>query len=368
MRNNLLPYGHQWIDESDIEAVVEALKADRITSGAKVQEFEDKVASYCGAEYAVAVSSGTAALHAACHVAGISRGDEAITTPITFAATIASIIHCGGTPVLADIQEDTINIDPIDIEAKITEKTKAIIPVDFAGHPVELDEIRKIAKKYNLIVIEDACHALGAEYIGDKIGSLSDMTVFSFHPVKAICTCEGGMILTNSEEYYEKLCRFRNHNIIRGAMPSRYEIQEAGFNYRITDIQSALGMSQLKNLVSFIERRREIASIYNDSFYNVEEIITPTELDYVKSAYHLYVIQLKTMDRDKVLEALWAENIGVQVHYIPNHLQPFVSGYKEGDFPKAEAYYKRAISLPIFPKMSYVDIQDVIDAVKKVVK
>ncbi|KKM70077.1 hypothetical protein LCGC14_1444410 [marine sediment metagenome] len=373
MRDKILPYGHQSIDESDIEAVVEALKADRITTGEKVSEFECKVASYCGAKYAVAVSSGTAGLHAACSVAGITKGDEVITTPITFVATVASIIHCGGTPVLADVMGDTVNIDPVEIESEITKKTKAILPVDFAGHPADLGMIKKIAKRNGLVVIEDACHALGAEYMDGKIGNMSDsdMTVFSFHPVKVITAGEGGMILTDSAEYYEKLRRFRDHNIIRSEKPWRYWIQEPGFNYRITDIQCALGISQLKKLDYFIERRREIASMYNRAFADVEEIITPPELEYVKSAYHLYVIQLRTLDRDKVIEALAKEGIGAQVHYIPIHYHSFmqkVSEYRQGDFPNAEAYYKRAISLPIFPAMSGEDVMDVVKAVKRMVK
>lgn len=370
MRTTCLPYGHQWIDEADIEAVAEALRGDIITTGSRVKEFEEKVASYCGAKYAVAVSSGTAALHAACAVAGISKGDEVITTPITFFATIASIMHCGGKPVFVDIREDTININPVEIEAKITDRTKAILPIDFAGHPAELHTINRIAKREGVVVIEDACHALGAGYKWLKIGGLSDMTVFSFHPVKAITTCEGGAILTDNREYYEKLRRFRDHNIIRSNKPWRYEIQAAGFNYRLNDIQSALGVSQLKKLDYFIERRRKIASIYNEAFNGIDEIITPVELEYAKSSYHLYVIQLKGINRDGFIEALARENIGTQVHYNPAHLQPCMRnkyGYKVGDFPIAERYSKRAVSLPIYPKMTDEDVGDVINAVRRAV-
>jgi len=360
MRNTYLPYGHQWIDEADIEAVAEALRGDFITTGSRVKEFEEKVASYCGAKYAVAVSSGTAALHAACAVAGISKGDEVITTPITFFATIASITHCGGTPVFVDVKEDSMNIDPNGIQAKITGYTKAILPVDFAGHPAELYRINKIAKRNGLIVIEDACHALGATHMGQKVGSLSDMTVFSFHPVKAITTCEGGMILTDNKDFYEKLRTFRNHNIKEG------KIYEPGYNYRLTDIQCALGISQLKKLDGFVARRRAVAKVYNESFAGIPEIITPIEVSYKRSSYHLYVIQLKGVNRDNFVEALAKENIGTQVHYIPAHLHPCMQkfGYKVGDFPVAEAYYERAVSLPIFPKMTDEDVGDVINAVR----
>jgi perosamine synthetase len=376
VRNKLLPYGHQWIDDEDIAAVIEVLKGDWITQGPKVDEFEKRVAEYCHAKYAVAVSSGTAALHAACAVARISPGDEAITTPITFAATANAIVYGGGKPVFADIREDTLNIDAGEIRKRLSPKTKAILPIDFAGHPADLDEIRKIASEKGLVIIEDASHALGAEYKGHKIGSLADMTIFSFHPVKHITTGEGGMILTNNKEFYEKLKIFRHHGIVH--KPDKgswyYEIPEPGHNFRITDFQCTLGLSQLKKLALFIQRRREIAAKYNEAFSKMEEIITPLEEDFVKAVYHIYVIQLRTemlkVGRKEILEALRAENIGVNVHYMPLHLHPFYQrqfGYKKGNYPKAERYYERAITLPIFPKMSDEDIEDVIKAVYKVV-
>lgn len=376
VRSQLLPYGHQWIEEEDIKAVAEVLRSDWITQGPKIEEFERKVAEYCGAKYAVAFSSGTAALHAACAVAGISQGDEAITTPITFAATANTITYCGGKPVFADIRKDTLNIAPDEIRRKLSPRTKAILPVDFAGHPVDLDEIKAIAEERELIIIEDACHALGAEYKGRKVGNLADMTVFSFHPVKHITTGEGGMILTDNEEFCQKLRTFRHHGIVH--KPNKgswyYEISQPGHNLRITDFQCALGLSQLKKLDFFIQRRKQIAARYDEALTKMDEIITPFEEDFVKAVYHIYVIQLRTemlkVGRKEVFEALRAENIGVSVHYMPIHLHPFYKsnfGYKKGDYPKAEGYYDRAITLPIFAKMSYEDVQDVIGAVKEVV-
>lgn len=378
VRSKFLPYGQHWIDDRDIAVVVEVLKSDWITQGPKVDEFEKKVAEYCGARYAVAVSSGTAALHAACAVAGISTGDEAITTPITFAATANAIIYCGGKPVFADIKADTLNIDAGGVLKKLSPKTKAILPVDFAGNPADLDEIMTIAGKKGLLVIEDASHALGAEYKGKKIGSFADMTIFSFHPVKHITTGEGGMILTDNEEFYDKLKIFRHHGIVKDNSSQGswyYEIYNPGYNFRLTDFQCALGISQLDKLDRFIQRRREIAAKYNEAFAEIKEIITPIEYKLAKAVYHLYVIQLRTemlkVGRKEVFDALRAENIGVHVHYLPVHLHPFYQrkfGYKRGDYPLAEKYYERAITLPIFPKMSDEDIEDVITAVRKVIK
>ncbi|MEE8470896.1 MAG: UDP-4-amino-4,6-dideoxy-N-acetyl-beta-L-altrosamine transaminase [Dehalococcoidia bacterium] len=382
VRSDFLPYGRQWVDADDIDAVVKVLETDWITTGPKVGEFEERVAQYCGARYAVAVSSGTAALHAACLVAGISRGDEAITTPITFAATANAVVYCGGKPVLADIRDDTLNIDPEEIKKRLSPKTKAILPVDFGGHPADLDEIRAIAAERGLIVIEDAAHALGAEYKGHKIGSLSDMTVFSFHPVKHVTTGEGGMILTNSKEFYEKLRILRHHGMVRDngessqdKDPWYYEIDSLGYNYRLTDFQCALGLSQMKKLDRFVQRRREIADKYGQAFAEIEELVTPTENEGVKNAYHIFVIQVKTellnANRGEILKALRAENIGASVHYVPVHLHPYYRrelGHRAGDYPRAERYYERAITLPIFPRMTDRDVEDVITAVNKVMQ
>jgi len=373
---NFISYGKQWVDRKDIQEVVKVLKTNRITQGPKIEEFERVIAEYCGVKYAVAVSSGTAALHLAYTTAGIGQGDEVITTPLTFAATANAIIFCGGRPVFADIQEDTLNLDPEEIEKKITKKTKAIVPVDFAGHPCDYDEIRKIAQKYKLLIIEDAAHALGSEYKGQKIGSFSDMTILSFHPVKTITTGEGGMILTNNKDFYEKLKIFRHHGIIK--KPEKggwyYEIENPGFNYRLTDFQCALGLSQLRKIDKFIKKRREIVAKYNKEFKNLKEIILPVEKNYVKSAWHIYVIQLcldklKT-DRKKIFEELQKAGIGVQVHYLPLHLQPFYQrkfGYKLSDFPITEKYYRQAITLPLFPKITNKDVKKVIKVVKEVI-
>ena len=381
IRKTFLPYGRQWIDNSDIKAVSDILKSDWITQGPKITEFENLVSKYCKAKYAVVFSSGTAALHGTSFAAGVSRGDEVITTPITFAADGNCVLFQGGKVKFADIKKDTYNIDPNQIKKQITAKTKAIIPVDYTGQPCDMDEINKIAKKHDLVVIEDACHSIGAEYKNKKVGGLADLTVFSFHPVKHITTGEGGMVLTNNKQFYEKLTLFRTHGITKDPKKLKknegdwyYEMQSLGYNYRMTDFQSALGISQFKKLDKFIRKRRDIATKYNKAFQDIKEIVTPFEKEDVKSVYHLYMIQLHLeklkVGRKKIFDALRAENIGVHVHYIPVHLQPYYQerlGYKKGDFPVAEKFYERAITLPLFPKMNDNDIDDVIKAVKKII-
>ncbi|MGY4110329.1 UDP-4-amino-4,6-dideoxy-N-acetyl-beta-L-altrosamine transaminase [Aeribacillus sp. SP014] len=380
VRQSYLPYGRQWIDEDDIEAVIEVLKGSYLTTGPYLAKFEQAVAEYVGAKYAVAFSNGTAALHGACFAAGIGNGDEVITTPMTFAASANCVIYQGGTPIFSDIDEKTYNIDPNKIEEKISDKTKAIIPVDFTGQPAELDVILEIAKKHNLVVIEDAAHALGAVYKGKKVGSISDMTMFSFHPVKHITTGEGGIITTNNREYYDKLLQFRSHGITREKDklnefhgPWYYEMQFLGYNYRMTDIQAALGTSQLKKVDKFVELRRKYVAMYNEAFKDIDEIITPFQHEDGQSSWHLYIIRLKldklTASRREIFEALQQQNIGVNVHYIPVHLQPYYQqlGYKKGICPNAEKLYEEMITLPLFPAMSEKDVHDVIKAVKRTI-
>lgn len=379
-RNTYLSYGKQTVDESDIQAVVDVLKGDYLTTGPFVKEFEDKVANYVGAKYAVAVSNGTAALHMACFAAGIKEGDEVIVSPMTFAASANAVLYCGGTPVFADIDPVTYNIDPDRIEEKITDKTKAIIPVDFSGQSVDMEKIKEIADKHGLIIIEDAAHALGSEYKGRKIGSQADMVEFSFHPVKPITTAEGGIVTTNSEDLYKKMMIFRTHGITRDQEilnenhgPWYYEQQHLGYNYRLTDVQSALGTSQMNKIDEFITRRREIVKQYNDAFKGIKEIKTPFEAEFSNSGWHIYVIKVKpellTVTRKEIFEALQAENIGVNVHYLPVYLHPYYRdlGYAKGICPNAEELYENMITLPLFPSMSNEDVNDVVVAVKKVI-
>ncbi|MCY9379023.1 UDP-4-amino-4,6-dideoxy-N-acetyl-beta-L-altrosamine transaminase [Bacillus inaquosorum] len=380
VRDSYLPYGRQWLDEEDIQSVVDVLRGDYLTTGPTIDLFEQKVAEYAGSSYAVAFSSGTAALHAACFAAGISQGDEVITTPITFAASANCILYMGAKPVFADIDPLTYNIDPDSIEKLITPKTKAIIPVDFTGQPVNHDRIQKIAKANNLIVIEDAAHALGASYKGEKIGSISDMTMFSFHPVKHITTGEGGMITTNNKTYYEKLLQFRSHGITRDPKKLTqdhgswyYEMHFLGFNYRMTDIQAALGISQLKKVDDFIETRNHLARIYNEKLKTISHIHLPSQDSASTSSWHLYIINLKLDqlkgNRDDIFNAMQQENIGVNVHYIPVYLHPYYQrlGYQAGLCPNAENLYKGIITLPLFQSMNERDADDVIKALKKVV-
>ncbi|MED3802747.1 UDP-4-amino-4,6-dideoxy-N-acetyl-beta-L-altrosamine transaminase [Lysinibacillus xylanilyticus] len=376
MRDTYLPYGQQWLDDEDIQAVVDVLKGSYLTTGPTIAKFEESVAEYVDAKYAVAFSNGTAALHGACFAAGIGEGDEVITTPITFAASANCVRYVGGTVVFADIKKDTYNINPTEIEKNITPRTKAIIPVHFTGQPVQLDEIHAIAKKHNLTVIEDAAHALGAKYKGQKIGALSDMTMFSFHPVKHVTTGEGGVITTNNEFYYKKLLQFRSHGITRDTKsiikndgPWYYDMHFLGYNYRMTDIQAALGISQMEKLDRFVARRREIAQMYDEAFKDNELLITPQQLPECYSSWHLYIIQLNieklNATRKEIFDALVAQNIGVNVHYIPVHTLSYYQelGYKEGSMPKAESLYKVIITLPLFPKMTDSDVYDVVVAV-----
>ncbi|HCC60268.1 MAG: UDP-4-amino-4,6-dideoxy-N-acetyl-beta-L-altrosamine transaminase [Candidatus Staskawiczbacteria bacterium RIFOXYC1_FULL_37_43] len=367
-----IPYSHQWIDNKDIKEVVKVLKSDWLTQGPKVEEFEKAIAKYCNAKYGVAFSSGTSALYAAYKTAGIKEGDEVVTTPLTFVATSNMISVLGAKPVFVDVEQDTLNINPELIERLITSRTKAIATVDFAGVSCDYDKILKIAKKNKLLLIEDACHALGTEYKGRKLGSFADIAIVTFHPVKHITTGEGGVALTNNKNFYEKLKIVRNHGIIK--KPEKggwyYEVKEPSFNFRITDIQCALGISQLKKIDRFLKRRREIIAKYNKAFKDVKEIILPTEKNYLKTARYIYPIQVKKQNRKKVFSNLQEQGIGIQIHYMPLHLHPFYKKrfeYKKGDFPIAEEYYERAITIPLFPKMTNREVDYVIKSVKKAV-
>ena len=366
----MIPYGKQSIDEDDIAAVIEVLKSDYITTGPKIHEFERAVAEYTGAEYAVAIANGTAALHAACFAAGIGEGDEVITSPLTFAASANCVLYCGGTPVFADVDERTYNIDPQDIERKISPRTKAIIPVHFAGQPCDMDEIHRIAKKHDLLVIEDGAHALGASYKGKAVGGLSDMTAFSFHPVKPVTTGEGGVITTNDKDLYQKLLLFRSHGITRDSellMHDEgdwyYEQQLLGYNYRMTDIQAALGVSQMKKLNQFVEKRRQLAARYDKAFWDNENIITPYQAEYGQSGWHLYVVQLANHDRKEVFDKLRDRGIGVNVHYIPVYRHPYYQqhGYADVSCPKAELIYSRFVTLPLYPALTLEEQDYVIE-------
>jgi len=379
VRETLLPYGRQSIDDSDIQAVVETLRSDWLTTGPKVAEFEEALAAWVGAKYAVSFSSGTAALHAAAFAAGLQPGDEAITSPLTFAATANCVLYQGATPVFADVLEDTLNLDPDLVAARINAHTKAILPVDYAGHPADLNSFLQLAERHGLIVIEDACHALGAEYRGRRVGSLAHMTVFSFHPVKHLTTGEGGMVTTDNPAFAETLRCFRNHGISSDARRRQsagqwhYEMVLLGFNYRLTDIACALGLQQLKKLVANLERRRQIATRYATELRNIAGVLPPHTRADVNPAWHLYPIRLDlprlSAGRGEIFKALRAENIGVNVHYIPVHRHLYYRdrfGYHGGECPVAEAAYECLISLPMFHGMSDGDLADVILALGKV--
>lgn len=369
----MIPYGKQTIEQDDIQAVVDVLKSDFLTTGPKIAEFEQTVADYVGAKYAVAISNGTSALHAACFAAGIESGDEVITTPLTFAASANCVLYCGGTPVFADVDPKTYNIDPEDIQRKITDRTKAIIAVHLAGQPCDMDAIHSIAREHGLIVIEDGAHALGSVYKGKKVGSMSDMTTFSFHPVKPITTGEGGMIVTDNEDFYKKMILFRSHGITRDdSMMTRndgpwfYQQFNLGYNYRITDIQCALGCSQMKKLDRFLARRKEIVARYNEAFADCDNIITPYQLSDTESGWHLYIVQVKKCDRRQVFENMREKGIGVNVHYIPVYMHPYYQehGYENVHCANAEEIYSHIISLPLYPGLTSEQQDYVIDTLK----
>jgi perosamine synthetase len=380
VRSAMLPYSHQQLDETDNAAVVEVLQSDWLTTGPKVAELEQAFADFVGTGEAVAVSSGTAALHAAMYVIGIGPGDEVIVPPMTFAATANCVVFQGAKPVFADVDPDTLLLDLDQAEGRITPRTKAIIAVDYAGQPCDYDMLRAITNRYGLNLVADACHALGGSHRGRQVGSLADLNTFSLHPVKHITTGEGGVVTTGDSGLAQRIRIFRNHGITsdhrqRAEQGSWfYEMVDLGYNYRLTDLQCALGISQLRKLPGWLARRQEIARRYDKAFTEIPAVEPLFVRDDVSHAYHLYVIQLDLTQlrvaRAEIFAALRAEGIGVNVHYIPVHLHPF---YKKrfatapGLCPAAEAAYERLITLPLFPSMSDRDVEDVIIAVSKVI-
>lgn len=377
--NSLIPYSRHLLDEDDMAVVNAVLNSDFITQGPKIKEFEERLSAYCCAKYAVVFNSGTSALHGAYFSAGLSSGEEVITSPLTFVATANAALMLGANPVFVDVEYDTGNIDATLVESAINSRTKIIVPVHFAGHPSDMEKINYLAGKYNLKVVEDACHAIGALYKGEITGNCkySDMTVFSFHPAKHITTAEGGAVITNNPDIYNKLLMFRTHGITKENFMGEpdgewyYEMQFLGYNYRLTDIQAALGISQLKKIDSFIKRRREIASRYNRIFENNPFFDLPVERDYVNVSYHLYPIRLKDKYKVKkkdIFSRLLKMDLGVQVHYIPVYLQPYYRklGYKKRQCPQAEEFYAREISIPIYPAMSDMDIEQVAEKIETV--
>ncbi|MBP7347149.1 MAG: UDP-4-amino-4,6-dideoxy-N-acetyl-beta-L-altrosamine transaminase [Butyrivibrio sp.] len=381
VRSSKLYYGRQWITEEDVSAVDEVLRSDFLTCGPKVDELERTLAEYAGAAYAVAVNSDTSALHCACMAAGIGPGDEVITTPITFAASANCALYCGAKPVFADIDPKTYNIDPKSIRDCITEHTKAIVAVDYTGQAVQIDEIREICREHHLIFIEDAAHSIGTEYKGRRVGSLADMTCFSFHPVKTITGGEGGAILTNDAAFYQKLLLAHTHGIthdedlMEGAPhegPWYYEQISLGYNYRLTDFQAALITSQMKRIDALKKRRQQIVRAYDEAFAERPELIVQQEIPESDTCRHLYVIQLDlnklTCTRREFFDAMSAENIQCQIHYVPVYWFPYYQhlGYQKGICPNAEALYKGIMSIPLYPKMTDQDVHDVIHAVNKI--
>ena len=381
VREQKIFYGHQYLDEEDIQAVVDVLRGDFLTCGPNITSLEKALCDLTGAKYCIAISNGTAALHVACMAAGVGPGDEVITTPITFAASANCALYCGATPVFADINPETYNIDPEDIERKITDKTKAVVAVDFTGQAVEIEKIRAICDKHNLIFIEDGAHSIGTNYNGVPVGGLADMTTFSFHPVKTVTGGEGGAVLTNDEEIYEKLQLYRSHGITRKESLMEheseggwyYEMIDLGYNYRMTDFQAALIESQLKKLSAFKARRQEIVKRYNEAFADMPEIFVQKEIPESDTTRHLYIINLQldklNGTRREVFDALAAENVQCNVHYIPVYYFPHYErmGYKKGLCPNAEQAYEGFISIPLYPAMSDQDVEDVIAAIKKVI-
>ena len=377
VREDYIGYGSQSINEDDKAAVKEALEGDYITRGPTVEEFEEKVAEFVGVDHAIAVTSGTTALHLAGKALGFSEGDEVITTPFTFASTAYSATYSGAEPVFADIKPDTRNIDPKKVEEKITEDTEAIVPMHYGGQPAEVEGILDIADRHDLKVLWDACHAFGSEMNGEAVGSEIDAAIFSFHPVKNITTAEGGVIVTDDDELAERIRSLRSfamNSDVEGHEdePWYQVVEEEGYNYNFTDIQAALGLSQLERAEGFKERRQEIFDKYTEAFEEIEGVETPEVKENVGPFWHIYTVKITDdfpVSRKKFFNAIQEENIGVQVHYVPLHYHPFFQenyGYEKGDFPETEKVYSQIVTLPMYPDMTDSDLEDVIEAVRKI--
>ncbi len=375
---NPIPYGRQSIDEDDVRAVIDVLHSDWLTTGPRVEEFERSICDYCGCQHAVAVNSGTSALDIAIQSLELPKGTEVITTPFTFAATSNALLYNGLVPVYADISSNTRNIDPKDIRKKITDKTGVLLFVDYAGHPCDIAGIREICREYDLFMIEDASHSLGAAYQGKKIGSLADMTIFSFHPVKLITTGEGGMVTTNDSSRADTLRLLRSHGIDKTAhylsetgASWAYDMVTLGKNYRMTDIQAALGVSQAKKIDVFVQRRTKLSRLYHELLQDISQIETPVTLENVTHAWHLYTILLKGIKRDAVFSYLKSHNIWVNLHYIPTYHFSYYQKYYPQNlslFPETEDVFKHILTLPLYPELREDDIQFIVDTLKKAIQ
>lgn len=375
MSDRLLPYSRQQVTEADIEAVAQALRGDFLTTGPTVRRFEEALAAAGGVRAAAAVSSGTAGLHAAYFALGLQAGDEIITTALTFAATANAALYLGATVRFVDIEPETGTLDPARLEEAVTDRTRLVAPVDYAGHPADYDRISPIARSHGLPVVADAAHSLGGRYRGRPVGSLADLSVTSFHPVKPITTAEGGAVLGDREELIARVRRFRDHGVERSVTeaqrlegPWYHGMEELGFNYRLSDVHSALGLSQLQRLDACVARRREIAGRYTEALADLSALRLPRERDGVESGWHLYVARVADPSRRRLFfERLRRLGLGVQVHYLPVYLHPYYLslGYRRGACPVAEDFYSRCVSIPLYPGMGDADVEFTIEGIRR---